>query len=274
MEQYRLVVLDLDGTLTNNKKEITPRTKAALLRYQEQGGRIVLASGRPTYGVWPLAEELELDRYGSYILSFNGAVITECRTGTELFRRELPADVPALLASMAAEYGTSLLTYQDKYICTETPDDIYVQKEVICTKMEVRKLGNFARDVNFPVVKCMLMERGGYLAGVEERVRERIGDRLSVYRSEPYFLEVMPDGIDKAQSLKRLLELTGMGTEDMMAFGDGYNDKSMIMLAGFGVAMANGQPAVKAVADYVAPSNEEDGVAYVVEKLLDGEKLG
>ena len=159
MEQYRLVVLDLDGTLTNNKKEITPRTKAALLRYQEQGGRIVLASGRPTYGVWPLAEELELDRYGSYILSFNGAVITECRTGTELFRRELPADVPALLASMAAEYGTSLLTYQDKYICTETPDDIYVQKEVICTKMEVRKLGNFARDVNFPVVKCMLMER-------------------------------------------------------------------------------------------------------------------
>ena len=84
----------------------------------------------------------------------------------------------------------------------------------------------------------------------------------------------MPDGIDKAQSLKRLLELTGMGTEDMMAFGDGYNDKSMIMLAGFGVAMANGQPAVKAVADYVAPSNEEDGVAYVVEKLLDGEKLG
>ena len=68
--------------------------------------------------------------------------------------------------------------------------------------------------------------KGGYLAGVEERVRERIGDRLSVYRSEPYFLEVMPDGIDKAQSLKRLLELTGMGTEDMMAFGDGYNDKS------------------------------------------------
>ena len=70
MEQYRLVVLDLDGTLTNNKKEITPRTKAALLRYQEQGGRIVLASGRPTYGVWPLAKELELDRYGSYISVF------------------------------------------------------------------------------------------------------------------------------------------------------------------------------------------------------------
>ena len=274
MEQYRLVVLDLDGTLTNNKKEITPRTKAALLRYQEQGGRIVLASGRPTYGVWPLAKELELDRYGSYILSFNGAVITECRSGKELFRRELPPGVPALLASMAREYKTSILTYQGDCICTETPDNIYVQKEVICTKMKVKKLEDFIRDVDFPVVKCMMLERGGYLAEVEKKVQARIGKHLSVYRSEPYFLEIMPEGIDKAKSLRRLLELTGMGTEDMMAFGDGYNDKSMIMLAGFGVAMENGQAAVKAVADYVAPSNEEDGVAYVIEKMLNGENLG
>ena len=76
---------------------------------------------------------------------------------------------------------------------------------------------------------------------MEKKVQARIGERLSVYRSEPYFLEVMPEGIDKAKSLRRMLELTGMGTEDMMAFGDGYNDKSMIMLAGFGVAMENGQ---------------------------------
>ena len=274
MDMYRLVVLDLDGTLTNNRKEITSRTREALLRYQEEGGRIVLASGRPTYGVWPLARELKLDEYGSYILSFNGAVITECRQGEVLFRRELPPDVPALLASMAREYGTSLLTYQDDCICTETPWDLYVQKEVICTKMKVRELKNFAEEITFPVVKCMLMERGGYLAGVEERLKERIGSRLSIYRSEPYFLEVMPEGIDKARSLTRLLEMTGMGAEDMMAFGDGYNDKSMIMMAGFGVAMRNGQPSEKAVADYVAPSNEEDGVAYVIENMLDGEKLG
>ena len=274
MDYYKLVVLDLDGTLTNDKKEITPRTKAALLRYQESGGRIVLASGRPTYGVWPLARELELDVYGSYILSFNGSVITECKSGEILFQRQLPPDVPALAASLAREYQTALLTYHEDCICTETPENLYVQKEVICTKMKVRKLDDFAKDINFPVVKCMLMERGGYLGMVEEKVQERLGGRLSVYRSEPYFLEIMPEGIDKARSLERLLEIIGMNRSDMMAFGDGYNDKSMIMMAGFGVAMRNGQASVKAVADYIAPSNEEDGVAYVIENMLDHENLG
>ena len=84
----------------------------------------------------------------------------------------------------------------------------------------------------------------------------------------------MPEGIDKARSLERLLEIIGMNQSDMMAFGDGYNDKSMIMMAGFGVAMRNGQASVKAVADYIAPSNEEDGVAYVIENMLDHENLG
>ena len=88
--QYKMIVLDLDGTLTNNKKEITPRTKEALTRYQEAGGKVVLASGRPTYGITPLAEELNLAKYGSYILSFNGGIITECGTKNVLYGKTLP----------------------------------------------------------------------------------------------------------------------------------------------------------------------------------------
>ena len=270
--QYNILVLDLDGTLTNQKKEITPHTKEVLKAFQEAGGTIVQASGRPTYGVAPLAEELELSRYHGYMLSFNGALITACESGEVVFERMLPEGVPQQLADLADTYHTALLTYQGDEILTETPDNQYVLKEVICTKMQVRRLSDFRREVNFPVVKCMLMENGVYLAGVEEKVRDYFHGELSVLRSEPYFLEVMPKGIDKAASLDRLLKILGTDRSRMMAFGDGFNDRSMLEFAGLGVAMQNGQPAIKAVADLIAPSNEDDGVAYVVESLMLGKR--
>ena len=98
---YRMIVLDLDGTLTNRDKVITPRTKEALMKLKSQGGTIVLASGRPTYGVMPLAKELGLTEEGGYILSFNGGRIIECKTGETVFAKELP--VCLLYTSDAAD---------------------------------------------------------------------------------------------------------------------------------------------------------------------------
>ena len=106
---YKIVVLDLDGTLTNNKKEITPHTREVLMDYQKAGGIIVLASGRPTYGVDPLAKELELSRYGGCILSFNGALITECATVKRIYEQWLPTEVPAMAAALARQYTTAIL---------------------------------------------------------------------------------------------------------------------------------------------------------------------
>ena len=90
---YQILVLDLDGTLTNSKKEITPPTLEALIDIQELGKKVVLASGRPTNGVLPLADQLHLQDYGSYILSFNGGRITDCRSKEVIYNRTLPTDV-------------------------------------------------------------------------------------------------------------------------------------------------------------------------------------
>lgn len=84
---YKMIVLDLDGTLTNRDKVITDKTRQALMEAQKRGKKVVLASGRPTYGVVPLAEELELGKYGGCILSFNGGIIMDCRTGEVLFKK-------------------------------------------------------------------------------------------------------------------------------------------------------------------------------------------
>jgi HAD superfamily hydrolase (TIGR01484 family) len=91
--KYKILVLDLDGTLTNNKKEITEHTLRTLIDAQERGVKIVLASGRPTYGIVPIAEKLELKKYGGYILSYNGGEITNWQTGELMYENVLDADV-------------------------------------------------------------------------------------------------------------------------------------------------------------------------------------
>ena len=98
---YRIIVLDLDGTLTNRDKVITPRTRQALMEAQERGKTVILASGRPTYGVVPLAKELKLEQYGGYILSFNGGIIMNCRTGETVFSRRLPVGANSTIADLA-----------------------------------------------------------------------------------------------------------------------------------------------------------------------------
>ena len=103
---------------------------------------------------------------------------------------------------------------------------------------------------------------------LEKEMYEHLKDRMGVFRSEPYFLELVPKGIDKASSLSVLLEKLGMTKDEMIAVGDGFNDLSMIQYAGLGVAMANAQEVVKENADFITLSNEEDGVAHVVEKFI------
>ena len=134
--------------------------------------------------------------------------------------------------------------------------------------METKKVDNFLEAIDFPVAKCLIVGEASRLMLLEKEMHEELKECMGVYRSEPYFLELVPKGIDKAQSLAVLLEKIGATCEEMIAIGDGFNDKSMIEFAGLGVAMANAQEVVKQAANYITLSNEEDGVAAVVEKFM------
>ncbi len=238
---YRAIALDLDGTLTNHEKVVTPKTREALLQASAKGAVIILASGRPTYGIEPVAECLELNKQGGYILSYNGGNIVNAKTGEKLFSQFLPDEVIPELYAYAEENGHALLGYAGNEIITEMPDDQYVKEESRINKM------------NIDMLKA------------EEELVEKLGDRMDIFRSAPFFLELVPKGIDKAKSLSRLLTKINLTPADMIAFGDGYNDLSMLKLAGMGVAMENAAPEVRAEADYVTLSNEEDGVAAALE---------
>lgn len=258
---FRAIALDLDGTLTNHDKVVTPRTRQALLKAQEQGAIIILASGRPTYGIVPVAECLELEKRGGYILSYNGGNIVNAKTGEKLFSQFLPDAVIPILYKYAREHRYALLGYAGNEIITEMPDDPYVKEESRINKMNIRKVDNLLDALEPHPTKLLMTGDPTDMIKAEEELVEILGEKMDIFRSAPFFLELVPKGIDKAQSLLRLLSKINLTPADLMAFGDGYNDLSMLKLAGVGVAMANAAPEVRADADYVTLSNEEDGVA-------------
>ena len=266
--KYKLLVLDLDGTLTNSKKEITQHTKDILFKAMDAGLIIALASGRPTYGIVPLAEELRLADYGGYILSYNGGQIIDCSTRKVLYENVLAPDIYPYLYQSAKSNGFEIISYLDEYIIAENVENKYIQHESFLNKMQCREVDSFLGTVQTPVPKCLIVGDPQPLEKLEHEMREALNGRMNVFRSEPFFLELVPNGIDKACSLKVLLNHLNLSHEEMVAVGDGFNDVSMIKFAGLGVAMANAQDAVKQEADYITLSNEADGVAAVVEKFI------
>ena len=223
-----LLALDIDGTLTNSNKQVTPPVRRALKQFLAMGGRIVLASGRPTYGIAPLAEELELKQKGGYILAYNGGCVTDCKTERILYQQALDLEVVRTLARQAEEYGVNIMTYQDQYIIARYPGEKYCLEENAINHMEVRQAKNFAKDITFPVIKCLMTGESTYLETVENRMKSYWKGRLSICRSAPYFLEITGRGIDKAQALGKLLSHLGMKQENLIACGDGFNDQSML----------------------------------------------
>lgn len=267
--KYKLLVLDVDGTLFNDEREISKRTLAALLKVQQMGVRIVLASGRPTYGLMPLAKTLELGNYGGFVLSYNGCQIIKAQNGEILFERRINPEMLPYLEKKARKNGFAIFTYHDDTLITDSPDNEYIKNEALLNNLKIIREDEFSTAIDFAPCKCMLVsDKEKALIGLEQHWEKRLAGTLDAFRSEPYFLEVVPCGVNKANTLGALLEHLGVTREEVIAVGDGVCDVTMLQLAGMGVAMGHSQDSVKVCADYVTASNEEDGVALAVEKLI------
>lgn len=267
--KYKLLVLDVDGTLLNDEREISKRTLAALLKVQQMGVRIVLASGRPTYGLMPLAKTLELGNYGGFVLSYNGCQIIKAQNGEILFERRINPEMLPYLEKKARKNGFAIFTYHDDTLITDSPDNEYIKNEALLNNLKIIKEDEFSTAIDFAPCKCMLVsDKEKALIGLEQHWEKRLAGTLDAFRSEPYFSEVVPCGVNKANTLGALLEHLGVTREEVIAVGDGVCDVTMLQLAGMGVAMGHSQDSVKVCADYVTASNEEDGVALAVEKLI------
>jgi Cof subfamily protein (haloacid dehalogenase superfamily) len=265
---YEILVLDIDGTLTNSQKEITEKTLDAILKIQDRGHKVVLASGRPTPGIVSLAKQLKLSEYEGFILSYNGAKIINCKTNETIYQKVLPKEIIPKLHQAAIENSVGIISYEDDCVITDMEIDEFMEKEAKINSITIKKINDFPNYITFDVNKCLMTGPGPHLEQVEKIMKAQFGNEINIYRSEPFFLELMPQNIDKAYSLSKLLDYLGLSKEQMISCGDGFNDLSMIQYAGMGVAMANAQEIVKKSANYITLSNDEDGVAHVIHEFM------
>ncbi len=275
----KAILLDIDGTLTNSDKEITPRTRDALLRAQDAGVTLVLASGRPALGLRTFAEQLRMYEHDGLFCCFNGARVLNCQTD-EVYVNQVIAleQAKRLLAHTAAFDVNPLVDDGDEYMhtlnaCLTIPGPSS-DRWMVCDYeahnngyllMEHRDL---AAAIDFEPNKINVVGAPDYLKEHAAAIAAPFEGELNSMFTAPMYFEFTPMGVDKAKSLATTFELLGIDAADTAAFGDAENDTTMLALAGHGVAMGNAVDATKAVAEFVTEDNDHDGIAVALERLM------
>ena len=241
--KYTMRVLDLYDTLLKDDLTISTNTKRVLLSIQEKGVIVVIASGRPTYACIPIAKEIQLDKYGGFIIAFNGAEISSGDGSNILQSITIPKTITPL-------------------------NNPYTQIESTLTGFDIVETNNFLQYVNKEVVKVILLQDPNYLRSVFDNIKVAMSNSINMAFSKPFFLECMNDKADKAYGLNCLTQILHSSMENVIAVGDSYNDIPMIKQAGLGIAMENAVDALKQEAGYITKSNNDDGIVDIINKFI------
>ena len=266
--KYKLIAMDLDGTLNNDQKVITEKTKEALMAAQKAGIRLALASARPSPGLFKERDVLRLQDHQGILMSYNGGRIVDAQTGNVLFEtsmdlaetrqvlrrlEELP--VTPILDDGVQFYVTDKSGYKVDYECKNN--------NMVCTEVE-----NLADFLTFAPIKILMSVQPEQLPEIQRTIADMLPETLTVVQTAAFYLEVIPKVINKGQGIRDICKVLGITPAEVISFGDAANDIPMLREAGMGVAMGNASEAVKAAADMVTLSNNEDGIAAALEKLL------
>ncbi len=268
MADFKLIALDLDGTLNNTYKTITPDTKKALLRAQEQGIKIVLASGRSMPGLLEEARELELERYQGHLISYNGAMVYSMSDHSTLLSRPIPRELSSRLLKIISPYSVTPIVDDGIHLYTDQPEDPYVKYELANNHLALKVIASIPDTITFSPHKILLDGDQQILCRVKKEVAGHFQGTLDFNFSAPDNLEITLPGVSKGSSLQFLADTLAIPAGKIIAFGDGDSDVSMFQYAGLGVAMANASAAAKAAATMLTRSNDEDGIAHALAKLL------
>ncbi|MBE6468537.1 MAG: HAD family phosphatase [Coriobacteriaceae bacterium] len=274
----KAIALDIDGTLTNDEKRITPLTRDALLAAQERGIRVILASGRPVQGLRGLADELDLARHHGLLVACNGAVVVDAATDEVLFSQFIDVDTARAVVEHVRGFdviawinrGEDLLV-EDPYRCMiehrGAPKNIIKYERDACDLL-VREVRDLTAAIDRPVEKILTAGTDTYLQKHWREMAAPFADELSCVFTADFYFEFTARDVHKGRALENALPHAGIDLTDLAAFGDAQNDLTMLKAAAVGVAMGNATDEVKQAADLVTLTNNEDGIAHALEQLL------
>ncbi|MCD7809919.1 MAG: Cof-type HAD-IIB family hydrolase [Erysipelotrichaceae bacterium] len=275
----KVIMMDVDGTLTNSQKKLTPKTKEALLKAQKAGAILILASGRPTSGLRDLEEELQMNHNHGLLVCYNGSKVVDCETNEVLFNQALSvSEGKAVLEHMKkfdrvrpmidkGEYMYVTNVYDNMITLNGQPFNV-MEYESRGGKYKLCEVDDLADFLDYEINKILTFSDPEYLQANYKEMMAPFEGKLNCMFTGPFYFEFTAMGIDKAKALDVVLKPLGYKQEEMIAFGDGQNDASMVNYAGIGVAMANAVDELKAIAQDITLSNDEDGIAESLYKYM------
>jgi len=249
----------MDDTLLTDDHKISNENKEMLLKAQEKGVYVVLASGRPTSAMLAYAKELQCDVNNSFMISF----IKEDKI---LFEHSLTKEQVHSLYDFSKENNTHIITYLNGQIISERNSE-YIDIESTITGLELVIVPNFKDAVTTSTVKCLLLEEPSYLKSVESVLQAAMPD-LSICMSKPFFLEAAPNGVDKGAAIQILAKNLNIHQSEIIAIGNAGNDLTMVQYAGLGVWVDNVDAELREFGDVVVASNNDHGVAEVIRRFI------
>ena len=272
----RAILLDIDGTLTNDQKVITPRTREALLKAQEKGVVLVLASGRTANGLSTYAADLDLAHHNGVLVCYNGAKSLNCQTGDVYFEQSLTVEQGKRVLEHMKKFDVApvidhgeYMYVNDCFFTIERDGETWyiLEYEAHSNNYKLCEKHDLAAYADWRINKILNAGQPEYLQQHAQEMAAPFEGELSSMFTAPWYYEFTPLGVDKVRALKDTFEVLGIDQSEVMSFGDAQNDATMIEWAEVGVAMGNAVDEVKALADYVTLDNNSDGIAYALEQL-------
>ena len=268
MKEIKLLALDLDDTLLRDDLTISFHSKNVLKKIEDTGVMVVLASGRSPKAMERYARDLSMHKRPGYLVCNNGTTIQESHTGTKVKEFFLPMEAALAVYDLVDAENFPVQIYEDETIYVSRRNE-YADVDQKLTGLRQVVVDNFRGLLAAGAQKLVIPGDPALLKPLEILLKTFIGDRVTIFTSKPYFLEILPPKTGKGEALAVIAQMLGINKNQVMAIGDSMNDESMIRWAGFGVAMANADPRIKAIAKAVTErTNDEDGVASFVEQYL------
>ncbi len=266
----KLIALDLDDSLLNNQLNVTDRTVAALKAAAALGVYVAICSGRAPDAILPFVRRLGLAgmEQGRYAVASNGTVVLDLHERREIYSAKVDGDILRHVNGAAASLGLPSQVYSSSTIYAGV-DNKYTRMDSELTGMALELVDDYDEFLKRGFAKMIVPGDPKILLGLQEKLRDELGQRAVVLISKPYFLEVLPANCGKGEALEILCGRIGIDMKSVMAFGDSMNDESMILKCGLSVAMANGLEEIKKEAAFVTRfSNDQDGIADFVEQFV------
>ncbi|PMH44915.1 HAD family hydrolase [Vibrio sp. 10N.286.49.B3] len=265
---YKLIALDMDGTLLTSQKNISAPTKEAIKKAKELGVTVVLASGRPLEGMQSKLDELNINTDQDFVLYYNGSMVKNVATDEIIHSKITDGKAAKKIAQLADKLDVNVHAFSQVHGLITPKNSEYTELEAKINGLTIKEFDFSTLEDDHPIIKTMIVAKPERLTQALSSIPAEFYQQFTIVQSAPFFLEFLNTESNKGVGIKAIAEHLGIKQEEVICVGDAENDHHMLKYAGLSIAMDNATAETKAIADHITTSNDDHGVARAIEQFI------